>query len=144
MVAMLAIDGQTRIASSRRPTRGLRVDIRVAPRPSQIRDAAARANAGAWLGPGTHPGSLGEHKARDTLCSKPAACPAPPGAQQGQLDLTACDRYGARRVSRAAQGGTGLWCRPIVCGGGPPSKARTSCPGCACACSCGANHGTVS
>ena len=41
----------------------------------QIRDAAARANAGAWLGPGTHPGSLGVPKARDTLCSKPAACP---------------------------------------------------------------------
>ena len=31
---MLAIDGRTRIASSGRPTRGSRVDIRVAPRPT--------------------------------------------------------------------------------------------------------------
>ena len=31
---MLAIDGRTRIASSGRPTRGSRVDIRAAPRPS--------------------------------------------------------------------------------------------------------------
>ena len=33
MVAMVAIDGRTRIASPHRPTRGSRVDIRVAPRP---------------------------------------------------------------------------------------------------------------
>ena len=64
------------------------------------------------------------------------------GAQQGQLDLTACDRYGARRVSRAAQGGTCLWCWAIACGGGPPPRARTSCTGCTCASSCGATHGT--
>ena len=64
------------------------------------------------------------------------------GAQQGQLHLTACDRYGARRVSRAAQGGTGLWCRPIVWGEGPPPRGRTSCPGCTCASSCTATHGT--
>ena len=42
----------------------------------QISGVAARANAGAWLGPGTHPSGLGEHNARDTLCPKPAACPA--------------------------------------------------------------------
>ena len=65
------------------------------------------------------------------------------GAQQGQLDLTACDRYGARRVSRAAQGGTGLWCRPIVWGEGPPPRARTSCTGCTCAMGCGVTHGTL-
>ena len=64
------------------------------------------------------------------------------GAQQCQLHLTACDRYGARRVSRAAQGGTGLWCRPIVWGEGPPPRGRTSCPGCTCASSCTATHGT--
>jgi len=33
MVAMVAIDGRTRIASSHRPSRGSRVDVRVAPRP---------------------------------------------------------------------------------------------------------------
>jgi len=44
--------------------------------PNQIRDAAARANAGAWLGPGTHPGGLGVLNARDTPCPQPAACPA--------------------------------------------------------------------
>ena len=44
--------------------------------PSQIRDAAARANAGAWLGPGTHPGGLGVLNARDVPCPKPAECPA--------------------------------------------------------------------
>ena len=31
-----------------------------------------------------------------------------PGAQQGQLDLAACDRLGARRVGQARRGGTGL------------------------------------
>ena len=30
----------------------------------QIHNAVARANAGAWLRPGAHPGSLGEHNAR--------------------------------------------------------------------------------
>ena len=45
--------------------------------PDQIRDAAARANAGAWLGPGTHPGGLGVLNARDTPCPQPAACPNP-------------------------------------------------------------------
>ena len=42
VVAMLAIDGRTRIASSRRPTRGSRVDIRVAPRPTAHAHARAR------------------------------------------------------------------------------------------------------
>ena len=41
----------------------------------QIRDAAARANAGAWLGPRTHPGGLGVPNARDAPCPKPAGCP---------------------------------------------------------------------
>ena len=39
---MLAIDGRTRIASSGRPTRGSRVDIRVAPRPTAHAHARAR------------------------------------------------------------------------------------------------------
>ena len=52
---------------------------------------------------------------------RPSACPTrttglglsrqralTPGAQQGQLDLAACDRLGARRVGRARRGGTGL------------------------------------
>ena len=42
----------------------------------QIHDAAARANAGVWLRPGAHPGSLGEHNARNAPCTKPAVCPA--------------------------------------------------------------------
>ena len=34
------------------------------------------ANAGVWHRPGTHPGSLGEHNARNAPCTKPAVCPA--------------------------------------------------------------------
>ena len=41
----------------------------------QIRDAAARANAGAWLRPRTHPGSLSEHNARNAPCRQPAVWP---------------------------------------------------------------------
>ena len=63
-------------------------------------------------------------------------------AQQGQLDLTACDRCGTRRVGRAVQGGTGLWCWAIACGGGPPPRVRTSCTGCTRALGYGATHGT--
>ena len=74
----------------------------------QIRDAAARANAGAWLGPGTRPGSLGEHKACDAPCPKPAARPTLAARRRAQLDLTACDRWGTRRVGRARRGGVGL------------------------------------
>ena len=70
------------------------------------------------------------------------ACPSPHGS--AQLDLTACDPYGARRVGQARRGGVALWCRAIPCGGGPPPKACTSCAGCACAWSCAATHGTVS
>ena len=38
-------------------------------------------NAGAWLGHGTHPGGLGVHDARDTLCPKPAQRALRSGAQ---------------------------------------------------------------
>ena len=65
------------------------------------------------------------------------------GAQQCQLDRTACARYGTQRVGRTVRGGAGRLCWAIACGGGPPPRARTSCPGCACAWSCGATHGTV-
>ena len=43
--------------------------------PNQISDAAVRANAGAWLGPGTHPSGLGVPNAHNGPCPKPAACP---------------------------------------------------------------------
>ena len=69
--------------------------------------AAARANAGVLLGPGTHPSGLGEHNARNAPCPKPAACPTL-AARQCQLDLTACDRWGTRRVGRARRGGVWL------------------------------------
>ena len=46
-------------------------------------------------------------------------------------------------MSRAVRDGAGRLCWAIACGGGPPPRARTSCPGCACAWSCGATHGTV-
>jgi len=57
------------------PVRPPRLGLGQALTPDQIRDAAARANAGARLGPGTHPGGLGVLNARDTPCPKPAACP---------------------------------------------------------------------
>ena len=66
----------------------------------------------------------------------------PLAAQQVELDLTACGRCGPRRVGRAWRGGAGRSCWAIACGGGPPPRARTSCPGCTCASSCGATHGT--
>ena len=84
-----------------------------------------------------------------SACSTRATCPALSrqrallcAAAQGKLHLTACDRYGARRVSRAARGRAGRSCWAIACGGGPPPRARTSCTGCTCASSCGATHGT--
>ena len=142
--------------------------------PNQIRDAVARANAGAWLGPGTHPSGLGVPNTHNGPCPKPAACPTPrrtaglapshhlrsvrnatrrpgvvgqcgavlwrtravsacptratrpalsrqralcSGAQQGRLDLTACDPYGARRGSRAVRGSAELSC-------GVPGQSR--------------------
>ena len=46
----------------------------------------------------------------------------PPGAQQGHLDLTACDRYGARRVSRARRGRTVHVVQAHRVGGRPSAK----------------------
>jgi len=66
----------------------------------------------------------------------------PLAAQQVELDLTACGRCGPRRVGRAWRGGAELSCWAVACGGGPPPRARTSCPGCTCASSCGATHDT--
>jgi len=50
----------------------------------QIRDAAAGAGAGEWLGPRAHPGGLGARNARNAPCPNPEACPAPRRTQQGQ------------------------------------------------------------
>ena len=80
---------------------------------------------------------------RATRLARSRQCALRSGAQQGQLDLTACDRHGTRRVGRAVRGGVGLSCRAIAWGGGPPPKARKSCTGCAWAMGCGATHGTV-
>jgi hypothetical protein len=41
------------------------------------RDASAERGGPVQDCPGAHPGGLGEHKARDTLCPKPAACHTP-------------------------------------------------------------------
>ena len=38
-------------------------------------DAAARANSGAWLGPGAHPSGLSVPNAHNGPCPKPVACP---------------------------------------------------------------------
>ena len=43
----------------------------------QIRDAAARADAGEWLGPRAHPCGLGVRNARNAPRPNPDACPAP-------------------------------------------------------------------
>ena len=105
MVAMVAFDGWTRIASSHRQPEAhewIPYFIHVPPRPLawnprapgwlpraatvplvqdpfayedlracvhlQISDAAARANAGLWLGLGAHPSGLGVHNARNVPC----------------------------------------------------------------------------
>ena len=65
------------------------------------------------------------------------------GAQQCQLNRTACNRYGTQRVGRAVRDGAGRLCWAIACGGGPPPRARTSCTGCTCAMGCGVTHGTL-
>ena len=80
---------------------------------------------------------------RATRLARSRQCALRSGAQQSQLDLTARDRHGTRRVGRAVRGGAGLSCGAIACGGGPPPKARKSCTGCAWAMGCGATHGTV-
>ena len=100
--------------------------------------ARVRARA-RWFGFGLHepehergdhrkdPGGLGVHDARDTLCPKPAQRALRSGApQQCQLDLTACDRRGTRRVFRARRCGEVRSCWAIAARDGPPPKARTS------------------
>ena len=106
------------------------------------RDASAGRGGTVRGCPATHPGGLGVLNARDTPCPKPAGRALPPASPQGQLNLTACDRRRPRRVGWAVRGGTGLSRRAIARGGGPPPRALTSCPGCTCASSCGATHGT--
>ena len=41
-------------------------------------------------------------------CPKPVAHPTLAARRRAQLDLTACDGWGARRVGRARRGGVGL------------------------------------
>ena len=118
MVAMVAIDGRTRIASSRRQAEARGWCI--------VCLRAVSACPTRATGPA-------RSRQRALLCA----------AAQGQLRLTACDRHGARRVGRAVRGGAGQSCWAIACGGGRLPKARTSCTGCACAWSCAATHGTV-
>ena len=102
-----------RKASVRVRVRVIRLGVHV-----QIRDAAARANAGAWLRPGAHPGGLGEHKARDTLCPKPAACHTPRHiampARPHRWNAT-CQPGGAGRCGTVVMGDR-VWWRPSVKG----------------------------
>ena len=84
--------------------------------------AATRRPGGAGQGggcPRAHPSGLGRaQRARRALAPKPAACPCAAAHSRGQLHLTACDRRGPRRVSRAAQGRYG------ACGAGPSRAAE--------------------
>ena len=135
--------------TARKASVGVRVRVRVrviglgAHALVQIRDAAARANAGVWLRPGAHPGSLGERNARNAPCPKPALCPA----QWRTARPARSHRLRSARNATRRPGGVGLSCWAIACGGGPPPKACKSCTGCACASGCGATmalwHGSV-
>ena len=86
---------------------------------------------------------LGEHKARDTPCPKPAECPA----VRRCAGPAPPHRLRSARSATRRPGGVGLSCWAIACGGGPPPKACKSCTGCACASGCGATmalwHGSV-
>ena len=109
------------------------------------RDASAGRGGAVRSCPETHPGGLGVLNARDTLCPKPAACPAPRrragparshrlrSAQTATRWPGAAGRCGAVRSGRAG---------PLSHATALRQKARTSCPGCTCASSCGATHGT--
>jgi hypothetical protein len=122
----------------------VRVRVRVKVRTRSCRSATRRRGLTQGRGSvqdGTRTDSAGTTRTTNPARSRQRALP--PGAQQGHLDLTACDRYGARRVSRARRGGTVLWCRPIVWGEGPPPRARTSCTGWRCALGYGVTHGTL-
>ena len=86
--------------------------------PNQISDAAARANAGAWLGPGTHPSGLGVPNAHNGPCPKPAAYPyaaedrsASSIAPLRPVRNATCQPSGAARC-RAAVLGNRMWWRP--------------------------------
>ena len=80
---------------------------------------------------------------RATCLARSRQCALRSGAQQGPLDLTTCDQRG--RDASAGRCGAVWDCRngSSRAAEAPPPRARTSCPGCACAWSCGATHGTV-
>ena len=123
------------------PSPHSRASLTSPPAIGAARDASAGRGGAEWDCPAAHPGGLGVPNARHALPEADSVT-CPPAAPPGQLNLTACDRRGPRRVGRAAQGGTGLWCWAIACGGGPPPRVRTSCTGCTCALGYGATHGT--
>ena len=74
-------------------------------------------NAGAWLGHGTHPGGLGVHDARDTLCPKPAQRALRSGAQ---LCVSSIHRLRSGRGEEVRCGRAG----PHLGPGGPSSRTR--------------------
>ena len=88
----------------------------------QIRDAAARADAGEWLGPRAHPGGLGVRNARNAPCPNPERALSLV-AHQCKLSRTACDRSGTRRVGRARRGDAGRPCSANACEKGPSPRA---------------------
>ena len=101
------------------------------------RDASAGRSGAVQGYPEAHPGGLGEHKARDTLCPKPAACHTPRRiAMQARPHRWNATRQpgGAGRCGTVVMGDR-VWWRP-------PSKARKSCTGCTSALCYGATHGT--
>ena len=93
--------------------------------PSATRRPGAAGRCGAAQGRTLAVSACSTRAIRPVL-SRQSALPL--GAQQCQLDNTACDRHGARRVGRAVQGGRAERCWVPACGGGPPPRARNSLP----------------
>ena len=92
--------------------------------------------------PGAHPGSLGEHNAPlpedgsvpNTAAHASSSSISPPAIG------TECDASAGRCGAMRSGVERSDWA--IAARDGPPQKARTSLPGCTCASSCGATHGT--
>ena len=97
MVAMVAIDDKTRIAS---PHRRQRLTIR-APRPSVWNPCGPRLAA-----------------------TRSSSARMSPPLVSAKRDLAACDQCGKRRVGRALRGDAGLPCLVNVCRVGPPHPKR--------------------
>ena len=96
----------------------------------QISDAAARANAGVWLGPRAHPCAPGPCARAQRALPETGSVPCRSAACRVRVGRTACDRRGMRRVGRARRGDAGLPCLANACGEGPSPKARKSCTSC--------------